>query len=46
VIAEEGFGMKKMAPPPLPTGTIPATPLDIGTIEVPVNVIVRAEIGL
>jgi hypothetical protein len=38
--------MKKMAPPPPPSGTTPATPLEIGTIEVTVNVIVRAEIGI
>ena len=38
--------MKKDGTPATAYRTIPATPLEIGTIEVPVNVIVRAEIGL
>ena len=46
VTSDEGFGMnKKVPPPPPPVGTTPATPLEIGTIEVSVSVIVRAEIG-
>ena len=46
VTSEEGFGMyKKAAPPPPPAGTAPTTPLEVGMIEVDVNVIVRVEIG-
>jgi len=45
VSPEEGFGMYKKAAPPAPTGTAPPTPLEIGTIEVGVNVIIRVEIG-
>jgi len=44
VTPEEGFGMYKKAPPP-PAGATPATPLEIGTIEVDVYVVLRAEIG-
>jgi uncharacterized protein len=42
---EEGFAMSKKAAPPAPTGPAPPTPLEIGTIEFSVNVIVRVEIG-
>jgi uncharacterized protein YggE len=45
VMPEEGFGMKKAVPPPPSTGTTPATPIEIGMIEVSVNVIVRVEVG-
>jgi uncharacterized protein YggE len=45
VIPEDGFvAYKKAAPPPAAAST-PATPLEIGTIDVGVNVILRVEIG-
>lgn len=44
VSPEEGFGVYKKVPP-APTGIAAPTPLEIGTIEVGVNVIVRVEIG-
>jgi len=37
--------MYKNSAPPTQTGNAPPTPLEIGTIEVGVNVIVRVEIG-
>ena len=44
---EEGFVMYKRtaSPMPPPGGTAPTTPLEVGMIEVDVNVIVRVEIG-
>jgi len=45
VVPEEGFAMYKKAAPPAPTTSVPPTPLEIGTIEVGVNVIIRVEIG-
>ena len=45
VAPEEGYAMSKKAAAPAPSGTAPPTPLEIGTIEVGVNVIVRVEIG-
>jgi uncharacterized protein YggE len=45
VTSEEGLGMYKKMPPPPPPGTVPATPMEVGAIEVSVNVIVRVEIG-
>ena len=47
VTSEEDFGMAKKAaaPPPPPQGTPPATPLEIGMIDVGATVIVRAEIN-
>jgi uncharacterized protein YggE len=45
VAPDEGFAMyKKAIPPPPPTGTV-ATPLEIGTIDVEVNVILRVEVA-
>jgi uncharacterized protein YggE len=45
VAPEEGFGTyKKVAPPPAPAGTV-ATPLEIGTIDVEVNVTLRVEVA-
>jgi uncharacterized protein YggE len=44
--SEEGFGMyKKAPPPPVPGGAAPATPLEIGMIDVGANVVIRVEIG-
>jgi uncharacterized protein YggE len=46
VTSEEGFGMAKRAsPPPPPPGTVPATPVEIGMIDIGATVIVRVEIG-
>jgi uncharacterized protein YggE len=42
VTSEEDFGMHKKAPPAGPT---PATPLEVGMIEVGVNVMLRVEIA-
>lgn len=44
---EEGFGLYKKAspPPPPPGGSTPSTPLEIGMIDIAVNVVLRAEIG-
>jgi hypothetical protein len=45
VAPEEGFGMHKKAAPAAPVGAITATPVEIGTIDVDVNVLVRVEVG-
>ncbi len=44
---DEAFGAYKKVPPPppLPDGTTPATPLEVGMIEVGVKVILRVEIA-
>ena len=43
--SEEGLGMYKRAAPPAPSGTTPATPLEIGMIDLDASVVVRVEIG-
>ena len=46
VTSEEGFGMyKKAPPPPPPGGTTPATPLEMGMIDLGANVMLRVEIA-
>jgi len=45
VTPEEGLGMAKKAPPPPPPGAAPATPVEIGMIDVGVTVTLRVEIG-
>jgi len=46
VTSEDGVVYKKSAAaPPPPAGTTPATPVEIGMIEVDVNVVLRLEIG-
>jgi uncharacterized protein YggE len=42
---EEGFGMYKKAASPAAAGTVPPTLLEVGMIEVAVNVMLRVEIG-
>lgn len=44
-VSEEGFGMAKKAPPPPPTGIGPATPMEVGMIDVVATVTLRVEIG-
>jgi uncharacterized protein YggE len=44
-LPEEGFAMHKMASPPPSPGTTPATPVEVGMIEVDATVILRVEIG-
>ena len=45
VTSEEGFGAFKKAPPPPPPGTAPATPVEVGMIEIGATVTLRVEIG-
>lgn len=45
VTSEEGFLMAKKAAPPPPQDAAPATPVEVGMIEISVTVIVRVEIG-
>jgi uncharacterized protein YggE len=46
IVPEEGFGMaKRAAPLQMQPGAVPATPLEIGMIEVTVNVMLRVEIA-
>ena len=42
---EEGFAMYKRASPPPAPGTTPATPVEVGMIEVDATVILRVEVG-
>jgi uncharacterized protein YggE len=46
IVPEEGLGMaKRAAPLQMQAGAVPATPLEIGMIEVSVNVVLRVEIA-
>ena len=45
VAPDEGFGMYKKAAPPTPPAATAATPVEIGTIDVGVNVLIRVEVG-
>jgi len=43
---EEGFAMSRKAPaPPMNAHTAPPTPIEIGTIDVDVSVVLRVEVG-
>jgi uncharacterized protein YggE len=43
--SDEGFGMAKKASVPPPSGTGPATPLEVGMIEVAATVTLRVVVG-
>lgn len=47
VTSEDDLVMHKkaMAPPPPPVGSTPATPLEVGMVEVDVTVLIRVEVG-